>query len=377
MTTESIDTLRAEALARLTSASDERALEGWRTAVLGRSGSVTAGLRSLGGLPPESRATAGAAWNTLRDDLEAAYATRNEAVRASTLAAAVSAGAIDVTLPGRPQARGGLHPVTLTLREILAAFSRMGFQTVEGPEVELDEYNFERLRIPADHPARDMWDTFWLDTSVSLPPVSAQTGGGRRTPTGAQAGGAVEDGSGAAPSMLLRTHTSPMQVRYMETHAPPIRIAVPGRCYRYEATDATHEWMLTQVELLAVDEGIGMADLKGALQEFARQLFGPETRVLLRNSYFPFVEPGVELAVSCFACPGTDPACPVCRGSGWLEMMGAGMVHPEILEAAGYDSTRVTGFAAGMGVERVAMLKYGISDIRNFYQNDLRFLRQF
>ena len=186
--------------------------------------------------------------------------------------------------------------------------------------------------------------------------------------------------------MLLRTHTSPMQVRYMESHTPPIRIAVPGKCYRYEATDATHEWMLTQVELLAVDEGIGMADLKGTLQEFARQLFGPDTRVLLRNSYFPFVEPGVELAVSCFAClsiagpsPGgaPDPACPVCRGSGWLEVMGAGMVHPEILEAAGYDSKRVTGFAAGMGVERIAMLKYGISDIRNFYQNDLRFLRQF
>jgi phenylalanyl-tRNA synthetase alpha chain len=241
----------------------------------------------------------------------------------------------------------------------------MGFDTVEGPEVELDEYNFERLRIPADHPARDMWDTFWLGASAPLPPASAagsDLGAGVATPLA---------------RMLLRTHTSPMQVRYMETHEPPIRIAVPGRCYRYEATDATHEWMLTQVELLVVDEGVGMADLKGTLQEFARQLFGPETRVLLRNSYFPFVEPGVELAVSCFACPGTDPSCSVCRGSGWLEIMGAGMVHPEILEAAGYDSTRYTGFAAGMGAERIAMLKYGITDIRHFYSNDLRFLGQF
>ena len=265
----------------------------------------------------------------------------------------VATGAIDVTLPGRPHPRGRLHPVTQTRRDILAAFTRMGFDAVEGPEVELDEYNFERLRIPADHPARDMWDTFWVDVTVPGP-----------------------DGEPARP-LLLRTHTSPVQARYMETHQPPIRIAVPGRCYRYEATDATHEWMLQQVELLVVDEGISMADLKGTLQEFARALFGPERRVLLRNSYFPFVEPGVELAVDCFACTDSDPACSVCRGSGWLEIMGAGMVHPEILEAAGYDSSRVTGFAAGMGVERIAMLRYGVEDIRNFYANDLRFLSQF
>jgi phenylalanyl-tRNA synthetase alpha chain len=287
----------------------------------------------------------------------------------------VAAGAIDVTLPGRPQPRGGLHPVTLTLREILAAFTRMGFDTVEGPEVELDEYNFERLRIPADHPARDMWDTFWLQPAPQgalLP----------RDQTGPQSETSESAATGRAPDpdqsrLLLRTHTSPMQIRYMDTHEPPIRIAVPGRCYRYEATDATHEWMLTQVELLAVDEGVSMADLKGTLQEFARQLFGAETRVLLRNSYFPFVEPGVELAVSCFACPGDDPSCSVCRGSGWLEIMGAGMVHPEILAAAGYDPQRYTGFAAGMGVERIAMLKYGVEDIRHFYANDLRFLSQF
>ncbi len=168
-----------------------------------------------------------------------------------------------------------------------------------------------------------------------------------------------------------------MQIRYMDEHEPPIRIAVPGRCYRYEATDATHEWMLQQVELLAIDEGIGLTDLKGTLLEFARQTFGSERRVLLRNSYFPFVEPGVELSVDCFVCPGDDPDCSVCRGAGWIEIMGAGMVHPEIIEAAGYDPERYTGFAAGMGVERVAMLKYGVRDIRNFYANDLRFLSQF
>jgi phenylalanyl-tRNA synthetase alpha chain len=233
-------------------------------------------------------------------------------------------------------------------REILDIFARLGFATVEGPEVELDDYNFGRLRIPEHHPARDMWDTFWIE---------------RESPTD--------------PAMLLRTHTSPMQIRYIEQHEPPIRIAVPGRCYRYEATDATHEWMMQQIELLAVDEGLSMANLKGTLQEFARQMFGPERRVLMRNSYFPFVEPGVELSVDCFACPGDNPSCPVCRGSGWIEIMGAGMVHPEIIEAAGFDATRYTGFAAGMGVERVTMLKYGITDIRAFYSNDPRFLAQF
>ena len=343
-----IEALARDARASLAAAADEPALEAWRLHMLGRSGALTAVLRSLADLEADQRREAGRAANEVKRELEEALEQRREELRAASLAAQLAGGAIDVTLPGRRRRGGGLHPVTQTLREILAAFTRMGFQTIEGPEVELDEYNFGRLRIPEDHPARDMWDTFWLD----------------------------EDIGGAQP-LLLRTHTSPMQIRYMETHEPPLRIAVPGRCYRYEATDATHEWMLTQVELLVVDEGVSLADLKGTLWEFARQLFGPERQVLLRHSYFPFVEPGVEIAVDCFACPGDDPGCSVCRGSGWLEIMGAGMVHPEILEAAGYDSARVTGFAAGMGVERIAMLKYGIEDIRNFYANDLRFLRQF
>ena len=344
MTAQRVVEVEAEARERLAGAADEAALEAWRTAVLGRSGTLTGVLRGLGALPEDERRAVGAAANTAKAALEAALEARREALRRGALA---SMEALDVTLPGRPMRRGRLHPVTQVRREILDIFARLGFATVEGPEVELDEYNFGRLRIPEHHPARDMWDTFWFDTA----PDEA--------------------------SMLLRTHTSPMQIRYIEQHEPPIRIAVPGRCYRYEATDATHEWMMQQVELLAVDEGLSMANLKGTLQEFARQMFGPERKVLMRNSYFPFVEPGVELSVDCFACPGNNPACPVCRGSGWIEIMGAGMVHPEIIEAAGFDPTRYTGFAAGMGVERVTMLKYGITDIRAFYSNDPRFLAQF
>jgi phenylalanyl-tRNA synthetase alpha chain len=348
MTTTSLDTVaavEADARQRLAEAADEAALEAWRLGVLGRSGTLTGVLRGLGALPEDERRAVGAAANIAKQGLEAALDVRREELRRAALG---NIEALDVTLPGRPVRAGRLHPVTQVRREILDIFARLGFATVEGPEVELDEYNFGRLRIPEHHPARDMWDTFWIDPESS-----------EGTP------------------MLLRTHTSPMQIRYIETHEPPIRIAVPGRCYRYEATDATHEWMMQQIELLAVDEGLSMANLKGTLQEFARQMFGPERRVLMRNSYFPFVEPGVELSVDCFACPGTNPSCPVCRGSGWIEIMGAGMVHPEIIEAAGFDPKRYTGFAAGMGVERVTMLKYGITDIRAFYSNDPRFLAQF
>ena len=344
---EEVEAALSEERAALAGARDERALEEWRTRVLGRSGRLTAILRSLGEQPPERRRELGTAANRAKRALEEALEGRRRELAERSLAA-LSEGSLDVTLPGRPRPRGGLHPITQTLREILAVFSEMGFASVEGPEVELDRYNFDRLRIPEDHPARDMWDTFWFDEEPS--------GAGR---------------------LLLRTHTSPMQIRHMEQHDPPIRIVVPGRCYRYEATDATHEWMMQQAEVLAVDEGISMADLKGTLWEFARRIFGAERQVLLRNSYFPFVEPGVELAVDCFACDGGDAACSVCRGGRWLEIMGAGMVHPEILEASGYDTGRYTGFAAGMGVERIAMLRHGVEDIRHFYQNDLRFLSQF
>ncbi len=351
-TTDRIASIERDALAALAAAEDDAAIEAWRTRVLGRSGELTGVLRGIGGLDADERRVVGAEANRVKGILEAALDERREALRRAALASA-EADALDVTLPGRPLRRGRLHPITQVRRRILDVFERLGFQVIEGPEVELDAYNFGALRIPEHHPARDMWDTFWFDEEVQGP-----------------------DGNERAP-LLLRTHTSPMQVRFMQEHEPPIRVAVPGKCYRYEATDATHEWMLEQVELLAIDEGISMANLKGTLQEWARQMFGPSRRVMLRNSYFPFVEPGVEVAVDCFQCPGDDPSCPVCRGSGWLELMGAGMVHPEIIAAQGYDPERYTGFAAGMGVERVAMVLLGVSDIRDFHANDPRFLAQF
>ena len=223
----------------------------------------------------------------------------------------------------------------------------MGFQVVEGPEVEWDRYNFESLNIPQDHPARDMWDTLWIDQ---------------------------QDENGLF-STLLRTHTSPMQARVMEGTEPPVRVLVPGKCYRYEATDPTHEWHFFQIEGLAVDEGINFSHLKGTLYEFARRIFGRDRKIRFRCDYFPFVEPGVDVSVDCFKCDGAG--CRVCADSGWIEIMGAGMVHPKVLERVGYDSQKYTGFAFGMGPERIAMLKYGIDDIRHFYTNDLRFLTQF
>jgi phenylalanyl-tRNA synthetase alpha chain len=260
--------------------------------------------------------------------------------------AVLEAGGIDVTLPGRKGLVGRLHPISLTIRDMLGALTAMGFQTVEGPEVELEHYNFDALRIPDYHPSRDTQDTFWFE----------------------------RDADGAR-KVLLRTQTSPNQIRFMENNQPPVRIAVPGRVYRYEATDATHEWMFHQVELLAVDEGLSMAHMKGALTQFAQSIFGRDRPVRFRCDYFPFVEPGAEVAIQCGLCKGAG--CRSCGGEGWLEIMGAGMVHREILENVGIDADRYTGFAAGIGVERIAMLRYGIDDIRYFFSNDLRFLRQF
>ncbi len=338
-TTNSIETLRKEALETLEQ-TGEAGLDQWRAEWLGRQdGRVTLLLRSVRDQPPDERAAFGAAANALKNDLEDALNQRREALKKKQLETLATSGAIDVTLPGRPQPVGRFHPVTQTLRDIVTVFGEMGFRVAEGPEVEWAKYNFDGVRIPEDHPARDMWDTIWVDKEI----------GGRR-------------------DMLLRTHTSPNQVRVMERQKPPIRVVVPGKCYRQEATDATHEWMLTQVEGLAVDEGIRMSDLKGVLYEFARRMFGQDRRITFHHSYFPFVEPGVEMAVDWPTADG---------GTRWVEILGAGMVHPEVIENAGFDSSRYTGFAFGIGVERVAMLRWGIDDIRHFYQNNLRFLRQF
>ena len=346
MTTDAIDLgeLASSARTELDAAGDEAALEEWRIAYLGRKGRLTLVLRSLGELPVEKRRTLGAEANRLKQELESALDTRRQALQQRRRRA--ETGRLDVTLPGRRKRIGRLHPVTQTLREMLDIFVSMGFSVIEGPEVELDYYNFQALRIPEDHPARDMQDTLYVD----LPK------------------------DGAYP-LVLRTHTSPNQVRFMEQHQPPIRVVVPGRCYRREATDPQREWMFTQIELLAVDEGISMADLKGTLFEFAKRMFGQDRRVRFRCDYFPFVEPGVDMAIDCFLCGGEG--CRTCRGTGWIEILGAGMVHPEILANMGYDTDRYTGFAAGPGVERICMLRHGIEDIRSFYANDMRFLEQF
>ena len=342
---ERVEALERKALEELDRAGSAESLEDWRVAYLGRRGQLTGILRGLGSLTPEERRSTGAAANRAKTALEDGLQRRLESLRRPEADGA--ADAIDVTLPGRPVEAGGLHPTTLIVREICDIFVSMVFQVVEGPEVEWDRYNFEMLNIPKDHPARDMWNTLWVDYT---------------------------DENGDRP-ILLRTHTSPMQARTMEKQDPPVRVVVPGKCYRYEATDATHEWHFYQIEGLAVDQGITFADLKGTLFEFARRLFGAERRIRFRCDYFPFVEPGVDMSIDCFACSGRG--CRICSETGWIEIMGAGMVHPKVLEGAGYDPSVYTGFAFGMGPERIAMLRYGIDDIRLFYSNDLRFLRQF
>jgi phenylalanyl-tRNA synthetase alpha chain len=340
-----LEELKTKAVTELGLINSLSELEKWRVRYLGRKGDLTSLLRGLSSLPIEDRRAAGAAANDIKALLEADLQQREQALKEQELVAVLERTRVDVTLPGYPVPLGRLHPTTQTLREICAVFVSMGFQIVEGPEVEWDYYNFEALNIPEDHPARDMWDTLWLDSRS-----------GDR-------------------SRLLRTHTSPMKIRLMETVRPPIRALMPGRVFRYEATDATHESMFYQVEGLAVDQGITMSDLKGTLFEFARRLFGEGRKARFRCDYFPFVEPGVEMAIDCFICQGAG--CRLCGNTGWIEILGAGMVHPEVLRRVNYDPEIYTGFAFGMGVERIPMLRYGIDDIRLFYGNDLRFLKQF
>ena len=348
-TPQNIDTLTDAALGELSTLNSTEALEQWRITYLGRRGRLTTVLRGLASLDIEERRKIGALANQAKESLESGLEAKVHEISQAALLRAAREDRLDVTLPGLVPVEGRLHPTTQIVREICAAFVGMGFSVVEGPEVEWDHYNFEMLNIPKGHPARDMWNTLWVDYT---------------------------DDAGDQ-TMLLRTHTSPMQARVMENQEPPVRVIVPGKCYRYEATDATHEWHFYQIEGLAVDEGITFANLKGTLYEFARRLFGEERRIRFRCDYFPFVEPGVDMSIDCFACQGEGEGCRICRDSGWIEIMGAGMVHPKVLAGVGYDPDRYTGFAFGLGPERIAMLKYGIDDIRHFYANDLRFLRQF
>ena len=340
---EEISRLAKESLANV---EDEKNLEEWRVATLGRKSPLQSILRSLGECDAEIRRAAGEAANGLKQQLTQSFDAKAEYLRQESVRRTETSGRIDVTLPGRPLFEGRFHPVTQTQRDILNAFTAQGFSVIEGPEIESDYYNFEALRIPKDHPARELMDTFYLKQNVS-----------------------------SKANLLLRTHTSPNQIRFMETQEAPIRIVCPGRTYRNEATDPTHEWMITQIEVLAVERGLTLAQLKGTLFEFVKRLFGQERKIRFRCDFFRFVEPGVDMSIDCFLCEGEG--CRTCKYEGWIEILGAGMVHPEILANVGFDPDVYTGFAAGIGVERIAMLRYGVEDIRHFYENDMRFLRQF
>ena len=333
--------LETGALQAIAVARDPAAIEEVSVAYLGRRGELKSLLSGIGALPAEDRPRVGAVGNRVRESIEAALAARRQELEARALEARLAAELVDVTLPGRPLRRGSLHPVIETNREIARIFGQFGFVVYEGPEVETDVLNFQALNIPPDHPARDLWDTLYTDVE----------------------------------GYLLRTHTSPGQIRVMQQARPPIRALLPGRCFRYEAVDASHGFEFFQVEGLMVDEGTTMADLRGLLDAFAHALFGASRPTRFRPGYYPFTEPSVAFDVQCVVCDGTG--CSACQRTGWMTILGAGMVHPVVLRNGGLDPERYQGFAFGMGSERITMLRYGIHDIRYFLENDLRFLEQF
>ncbi|MDQ0161120.1 phenylalanine--tRNA ligase subunit alpha [Bacillus alveayuensis] len=334
--------LRDEALERIQKAADLKMLNDVRVSYLGKKGPITEVLRGMGKLSKEERPKIGALANEVREVIAAEIAKKQEKLEQEEVEKKLAAETIDVTLPGRPVHIGNPHPITSVIEEIENLFLGMGYEVAEGPEVETDYYNFEALNLPKGHPARDMQDSFYITEEI-----------------------------------LMRTHTSPVQARTLEKHKGkgPVKIICPGKVYRRDTDDATHSHQFTQIEGLVVDENIRMSDLKGTLEVFAKKLFGKDREIRLRPSFFPFTEPSVEVDVSCFSCG--KKGCSVCKGTGWIEILGAGMVHPNVLEMAGFDSKKYRGFAFGMGPERIAMLKYGIDDIRHFYTNDLRFLKQF
>ena len=339
--TRDLEALQADALASIDAASDAAALDTLELDVLGKKGRLTTVLRGIGALQADDRPKVGAIANSVRQTIEVALAERGTALRGSELEARLQAEAVDVTTPGRPIRRGTLHPSIESMRQIAEIFGQFGFVPYESPEIEDDVTNFQMLNIPPDHPARDLWDTLYVDVE------------GR----------------------LLRTHTSPGQIRVMQTEKPPIRALLPGRCFRYEAIDASHGSEFFQVEGLMIDEGTTMADLKGLLDQFAKAMYGADKKTRFRPGYYPFTEPSVAFDVECLVCGGVG--CPACGRSGWMTILGAGMVHPVVLQYGGLDPERYQGFAFGMGPERIKMLKHGITDLRLFLENDLRFLEQF
>ena len=330
--------LREEGLSAIRATRSTDDLDRVRIQYLGRKGFLTSLLRGVGALSMDLRPEVGKQANLLKAELDDQLQRRMEEIKAQDREQMERERKIDITLPGRPLTLGSVHPLTAVFQEIIEIFSHLGFEIAEGPEVELDYYNFEALNIPKDHPARDMQDTFYI-----------------------------------SDDLLLRTHTSPVQIRVMEKHQPPLRIIAPGRVYRRD-DDISHTPMFHQVEGFLVDEGVSFADLKGVLEVFAQQAFDQETKVRFRPSFFPFTEPSAEVDIACIICKGSG--CRLCSQTGWLEILGSGMIHPALLERVGYDPERWSGFAFGMGVERIAMLKYGIDDIRLFFENDLRFLQQ-
>lgn len=338
---EQLDALQAEALAKISGCTSLQELQDVRVAYLGKKGAVTALLKGLGKLDKEERPKMGAMVNTVREALEAELSNVQAGLEVKALQARLDSERIDITLPGRTRRQGHLHPLTKVNEMIESFFMKMGYTVAEGPEIESDYYNFECLNLPADHPARDMQDSFYITDSV-----------------------------------LLRTHTSPVQARTLQSHEPnsPVRMIAPGKVYRWDY-DATHSPVFHQVEGLVVDKGITFADLKGTLELFLRHIFGNDTKVRFRTSFFPFTEPSAEVDISCCMCGGEG--CRMCSHTGWLEILGCGMVHPNVLRLNGYDPDKVSGFAFGMGVERIAMLLYGINDLRLFYEDDMRFLKQF
>lgn len=336
---EKIESIKSAALLAIEQATTSSGLNDVRVRFLGKSGEITSLMKLLGAVSKEERPAMGKALNDVRVQIESALDAKTDVVEESEKQARLAAEAVDVTLPGKTPAKGSLHPLTLVREDILRVFLGMGFSVAEGPEIESDLYNFQLLNVPKDHPARDMQDTFYVNDNF-----------------------------------VLRTHTSPMQARIMTTTQPPIRVVIPGRVYRSD-DDASHSPIFHQIEGLAVDKHITVGDLEGCLQTFAEQLFSSNTRIRLRPSYFPFTEPSVEVDVTCAICHGKG--CRVCKGTGWVEILGAGIVNPAVLEMCGIDSKEYSGFAFGLGLERIAMIKYGIPNIKLFYENDVRFLEQF
>lgn len=353
-----LKTLRAEAEKAIKSAHDLKKLDEIFRKYLGKKGELTRILRSLKRLPKKKRTKVGKEANALKIFIAAAIDKKAQEIKEKMKKETEERGWLDITAPGKKPILGHLHPLTLVRRKVEEIFQLMGFSVVEGPEVETERYNFDALNIPKDHPARDAWNTLWLKRDANMPAVHTQ-----RIHTN------------DTNKLLLRTHTSPVQIRYMEKNNPPLRIIVPGRVFRREATDASHEINFYQIEGLMVDKNVSVANFKAIIQEFFKKFFGKPIEIRLRPSYFPFTEPSFEVDMSCLACEGKG--CSVCSRTGWIEMMGAGMVHPNVFKAVGLNSKDWKGFAFGMGMDRLAMMKYKINDVRLFYSGDLRFLQQF